>query len=96
MILAIQFFVGQVILLEFSHFLFFKGQRSKLPVACGESTVVRLVLPVPCGKFIIVTSSHVDMSDHNPKVVYGAYEQVRHRYPPHQANFILQLVIIEV
>ena len=51
---------------------------------------------VPCGKFIVVTSSHVDVSDHNPKVVYGAYEQVRHQYPPHQANFILQLVIIEV
>ncbi len=95
MILAIQFFVGQVILLEFSHFLFFKGQRSKLPVACGESTVVRLVLPVPCGKFIIVTPSHVNVSAHNLRPLYGTYGRIRVNNPICRPPTTLQLVMVD-
>jgi hypothetical protein len=51
---------------------------------------------VPCGKRIVVTSSHVNVSDHNPMHLYGTYERIRKKNPFSYTALTLQLVIVEV
>jgi hypothetical protein len=41
-----------------------------------ETFYLMLTLLVPCGICIIVTSSHVNVSMHNLRVVYGMYEHL--------------------
>jgi hypothetical protein len=54
------------------------------------------VLLVPCGKHIVVTSSHVNVSDHNPRHLYGTYGRIRVSDPVCRPAITLQLLIVEV
>ncbi len=51
---------------------------------------------MPCGIYIALTSSHVNVSDHNPKHLYGIYERIRKKTPFSYTALTLQLVIVEV
>jgi hypothetical protein len=51
---------------------------------------------VPCGFCSAVTSSHVNVSEHNLTVVYGAYEGLRGQHPILMNIISLQLDTVEV
>ena len=51
---------------------------------------------VPCGKRIVVTSSHVNVSAHNLSYLYGTYGRIRVIDPIFMPPTTLQLVIVEV
>jgi hypothetical protein len=51
---------------------------------------------VPCGERIIVTSSHVNVSDHNLKHMYGSYGRILESNPVIMRATTLQQVIVEV
>jgi hypothetical protein len=61
--------------------------------ALNQSPCLELV---PCGIYITLTSSHVNMSDHNPKHLYGIYERIRKNNPCSWRALTLQLLIVEV
>jgi hypothetical protein len=51
---------------------------------------------VPCGKCIVVTSSHVDVSAHNLSYLYGTYGRIWVIVPIFMPPITHQLVIVEV
>jgi hypothetical protein len=51
---------------------------------------------VPCGKYIVVTSSHVNVSDHNLGHLYGTYGRIWVNKPICRPAITLQLLIVEV
>jgi hypothetical protein len=51
---------------------------------------------VPCGICLVLTSSHVNVSDHNLEHLYGTYERIRANNPVCRTITTLQLLIVEV
>jgi hypothetical protein len=51
---------------------------------------------VPCGICLVLTSSHVNASDHNLEHLYDTYERIRANNPVCRTFTTLQLLIVEV